>query len=59
MRLLRASEVAERLAIPASWLMQAAREDRVPHYRLGRYVRFAEEEVATWLETQKRSPRGA
>jgi len=39
-RLLDAAQAAERLGIRASWLLQRARERRIPHSRIGKYVRF-------------------
>jgi excisionase family DNA binding protein len=44
--LLTAAQLAQRTGIPASWWEQAAREERVPHARIGRYVRFRFQEVA-------------
>jgi excisionase family DNA binding protein len=52
-RLLTASEVAERLGVPAGWPLEQARAGTIPHVRLGRYVRFQWEDVAAWLETCK------
>ena len=44
--LLTAEQLEERTNVPASWWEQAAREHRVPHARIGRYVRFRFAEVA-------------
>ena len=44
--LLTADQLEERTNVPASWWEQAARERRVPHARIGRYVRFRFAEVA-------------
>ena len=44
--LLTAEQLQERTSVPASWWEQAARERRVPHARIGRYVRFRFAEVA-------------
>ncbi len=53
-RLLTAGEVAELLSVPESWVRQESRrEDRIPHVRLGRYVRFEREAVLAWLEGQR------
>jgi len=53
-RLLNAAEVAERLAVPESWVREQSRAlDGIPHVRLGRYVRFEWEDVAEWLEAQR------
>ena len=41
--LLNAKEAAELLGVPATWLLAEARRARIPHVRLGRYVRFNRE----------------
>jgi hypothetical protein len=38
--LLSAEQLETRTSVPASWWEQAAREGRIPHRRIGRYVRF-------------------
>jgi excisionase family DNA binding protein len=52
-RLLTAREVAELLSVPVSWVRQESRADRIPHLRLGRYVRYDREAVLAWLEQQQ------
>jgi len=52
-RLLTAAEVAELLNVPESWVRQETREGRMPHLRLGRYVRYEWPAVAAWLEEQR------
>jgi excisionase family DNA binding protein len=52
-RLLTACEVAERLSVPESWVRQESREGRMPHVRLGRYVRFEWPAVVEWLQEQR------
>jgi len=44
-RLLTAEELSAATSIPASWFEQAAREGSIPCIRLGRYVRFALDEI--------------
>jgi excisionase family DNA binding protein len=39
-RLLDAGEVADRLNVPKSWVLESARSGALPCVRLGRYVRF-------------------
>ncbi len=56
-RLLNAEQAGELLGVPASWLLAQARDDRVPHVRLGRYVRFDRDELAAWIGTRARGPR--
>jgi excisionase family DNA binding protein len=48
-RLLNAAEVAERLAVPRSWVLESARSGAIPHLRLGRYLRFSWPDVEAWL----------
>ncbi len=52
-RLFTAAEVAERLSVPESWVRSESRENRLPHLRLGRYVRYDWEAVGIWLEEQR------
>jgi excisionase family DNA binding protein len=49
-RLLDAAEVAELLNVPKSWPLEQARAGRIPHVRLGRYVRFRESAIVAWVE---------
>ena len=44
--LLDAEQAAERLAVSSRWLEDSARAGIVPHYKLGRYIRFRVTEVA-------------
>jgi len=48
-RLLTADEVAEMLRVDRSWVYSATRSGRIPHIRLGRYVRFSEAAIETWM----------
>jgi excisionase family DNA binding protein len=57
-RLLIASEVAELLAVPESWVREATREGRLPHLKLGRYRRYEREAIESWLEERRVGPRG-
>lgn len=56
-RLIDAKAAGEQLGVPHSWLLAEARANRVPHVRLGRYVRFSPVELADWTESQLRGPR--
>lgn len=44
--LLTAEQLERLTSVPASWWEQAARERRVPHARIGRYVRFRFSDIA-------------
>ena len=48
-RLLTAAEVAQRLGVRTDWVWAQARAGRIPHVRLGRYRRFRESAVESWL----------
>jgi len=54
--LLDAVGAAELLNVPKSWVLAEARADRIPHLRLGRYVRFEEAELTVWWESRRRGP---
>ena len=43
--LVNASEIATRLGVPVSWVLDQARRGKLPCVRLGRYVRFSIDEV--------------
>ena len=54
--LLTVQQVAELLQVPVSWVYERVRKrslERLPGYRLGKYWRFREEEVLTWIERQR------
>ncbi len=44
------------LAVPATWVLAEARADRIPHVRLGRYVRFDGDELQAWWRIRARGP---
>lgn len=54
--LLTAKEVGELLQLNASWVLDAARRNAIPHIRLGRYVRFRRTDIERWLLDQRRGP---
>ena len=52
-RLLTVHEVAELLRVPASWVYERTRRrgnERIPHVKMGKYVRFRPAEVEAYLE---------
>ena len=54
--LLDAAEAGRLLSVPASWVLAEARADRIPHVRLGRYVRFSATELEEWWRARMRGP---
>jgi excisionase family DNA binding protein len=55
-RLLDAKEAGALLNVPHTWVLAEARRDRIPHLRLGRYVRFDRDELLTWARARQRGP---
>jgi excisionase family DNA binding protein len=55
--LLDAKEAAELLHVPATWILAEARHERIPHVRLGRYVRFDTAELIAWKDGRSVGPR--
>ena len=51
--LLTASDVAELLSVPESWVREHTRSGRIPHVQLGRYVRYRQEAVVRWVSDQE------
>jgi excisionase family DNA binding protein len=54
--LLDATGAAELLGVPRTWVLAQARADRIPHIRLGRYVRFDADELLAWARARQRGP---
>ena len=54
--LMTVSEIAEFLKVPVSWVYERTRRrglERIPHLRLGKYLRFSLPDIKTWLEQQR------
>jgi excisionase family DNA binding protein len=51
-----ANEAAKLLGVPPTWLLAQARARKVPHHKLGHYVRFDLDELITWLDQTKIDP---
>ncbi len=57
-KLLTVRELAELFKVPVSWVYEHARTrrtDRLPHLKLGKYLRFEEQAVREFLERQRRT----
>ena len=48
-KLLTADEVALRLRVAKGWVYAETRAGRLPHVRLGRYVRYRDAAIDRWL----------
>lgn len=57
--LITAAELADRLALSTSTILNWFEAGRLPGFKLGRVVRFREDEVLEWLEAQRVGPRVA
>ena len=59
-RLLTIQEVADLLRVPTSWLYSHSRKrskDRIPAVKVGKYVRFNQDDVTEWIERHKTGTR--
>jgi hypothetical protein len=54
--LIDAKAAGELLGVPHTWVLEEARHDRIPHIRLGRYVRFDAEMLLEWSRNRARGP---
>ena len=55
--LLTVSEVAAALKVPVSWVYERTRRsgtEQIPHFKLGKYLRFRWSTVREWLENLKK-----
>lgn len=55
--LIDAGAAGEMLNVPKTWVLAEARAGRIPHVRLGRYVRFEPEELRVWWKIHRHGPR--
>ena len=53
-RLVDAHTAATLLGVPASWVLAEARANRIPHIRLGKYVRFEPDRLTAWWTSKER-----
>jgi excisionase family DNA binding protein len=52
--LLTAEDVAAMLGMGTDWIYAQVRANRIPHVRLGRYVRFRSESIDQWIRELER-----
>lgn len=55
--LIDSAQAADLLGVPKTWVLAEARADRIPHVRLGRYVRFEAEQLEAWWQARRRGPQ--
>ena len=51
--LLTLEEAEALLKVPRSWLYDRTRKGKIPHLKLGKYLRFHREELLAWIEDQR------
>lgn len=56
-QLITIEQLAERLGVTVRFVRRLVAEKRIPHHKLGKPVRFAEDEIAEWLETTRQPQR--
>lgn len=56
-RLIDAKAASHLLGVPHTWLLSQARAGRIPHHRLGHYVRFNPDDLTNWLQENRIEPR--
>jgi len=52
-------EIAAFLRVPNSWVYERTRRrgiERLPHFKIGKYLRFSRGEVLEWVQRQRRIP---
>ena len=54
--LIDAKAASRLLGVPHTWLLAQARAGRIPHHRLGHYVRFNPDDLANWLADTRSGP---
>ena len=57
-QLITIDQLAERLGVTQRYVRRLVAEKRVPYRKLGKLVRFAEHEIAAWLDTPRRPQDG-
>jgi len=58
MGLLTIDEAAALLSVPKSWLYERTRTNSVPHMKLGKYLRFDQQEFLAWARQFRRDGHG-
>jgi excisionase family DNA binding protein len=54
-KLLTVDALAKKWDVPPSWVYRWCREGKIPHLRMGKYIRFSEEETEQWIKQQQKT----
>jgi len=49
-------DIAVFLSVPVSWVYERTRRrgnERIPHFKLGKYLRFSRSEIIDWVHQQR------
>ena len=46
--------IAKKLDVPKSWVYSRTRTGEIPHYKVGKYVKFNESEVMRWIKERQK-----
>jgi excisionase family DNA binding protein len=49
--------LAKYLSVTEAWLYQRVHANEIPHFRVGKYVRFRRAEVEIWLQDRQKGER--
>ena len=49
------NEMAKKLDVPVTWLYSRTRTNEIPHFEIGKYVKFDPEKVMIWVQEQSES----
>jgi excisionase family DNA binding protein len=49
-------DVAAMVKTPESWVYGKVERGEIPHFKLGKYVRFSRADIVDWIEAQRRGP---
>jgi predicted DNA-binding transcriptional regulator AlpA len=53
-----AADIAQLLKVPISWVYERTRRrgiERMPHFKLGKYLRFSKGEILEWIHKNRRN----
>lgn len=59
MKILSPGQVSELLQVKLSTIYQWTHQDYIPHYKVGRFIRFNEMEIINWLKKAQSNGRSA
>jgi excisionase family DNA binding protein len=56
-KFLTVDELARLLGVPKSWIYDRTYRNEIPHYKLGRLLRFDLEKIQKWLENNEKGSK--